>query len=294
MDILIKVVLPLALAFIMFSLGLGLTVADFKRVVQRPKAFFTGAASQLLVVPLVAFLCTFLFGLTKELAVGLMILSFCPGGVTSNIMAKLARGDVALSVSLTAVISLVSMITVPVLVAWSVSHFMGADAPAVNITSLAISMFLITTLPVLLGVALRHFASGFSVAADPIIAKIATILFIVIVIAALAGNWSLFVEKLAILGPALIVLNIVLISVGFLIAKLLGLSFHSIKTVAIETGIQNSTVGITLGAIVAAGAAVDGFSAYSLPAAVYGITMYLVTLPAIIWFRSKTTSENGT
>jgi len=289
MNVLISVVLPLALAFIMFSLGLGLTIADFKRVFVQPRAFFTGALSQLVIVPVIAFICVMTFGITAELAVGIMILSFCPGGVTSNIMSKIAQGDVALSVSLTAVVSLVSMITVPVLVAWAVTHFMGADAPTVSITSLAISMFLITTLPVLIGITIRHFATDFALKADPAVSKAATILFVIIVVAALASNWNTFLENLAVLGPALIVLNIVLVILGALLAKTIGLSFHSVKTVAIETGVQNSTVGITLATIIA-GTAVEGFSTYALPSAVYGITMYFVTLPAILWFRRSLTS----
>ena len=124
MGILINVVLPLGLALIMFSLGLGLTFDDFARVGRRPKAFLTGAVGQIIIVPLIAFMLVGLFGLTLELAVGFMILSFCPGGVTSNMISKIAKGDVALSVSLTAVVSLLSMVTVPLLVAWSIIHFM--------------------------------------------------------------------------------------------------------------------------------------------------------------------------
>ena len=285
MGVLISVVLPLALAAIMLSLGLGLTVDDFKRVLVRPFAFCVGAANQLVLVPIIAFLIIIVFGISAELAVGIMILSFCPGGVTSNMISKLAKGDVALSVSLTAVISLVSMITVPILVAWSLSRFMGADAPPISITSLAISMFLITALPVLIGVLIRHFATGFANKVEPVFSKIATVLFVIIVIAALASNWNLFIENLLVLGPALIVLNVLLIVLGAVIAKICGLSLNEVKTIAIETGIQNSTVGITLGTIVAANAA--GFSAYSLPAAVYGITMYLVAAPAVAYFRGR-------
>ncbi len=284
MDILVNVVLPLGLAFIMFSLGIGLTVDDFKRVAKRPVAFFTGAVCQIVLVPVVAFVLIQLFGLTAELAVGVMILSFCPGGVTSNIICKLAKGDVALSVSLTAVVSLFSIVTVPILVAWAVTHFMGSEAVSVSITGLAISVFLITTLPVLIGILVRHFASHFAAASERMISMIATILFVVIVVAALAANWALFVENLLVLGPALIALNVVLIFAGSVIAKLLGRTLHELKTIAIETGVQNSTVGIAIGTLIAAEA--TGFSAFSLPSAVYGITMYFVTLPVILGFRN--------
>ncbi len=285
MGILISVFLPLALAFIMFSLGLSLTVDDFKRVLVRPFAFLIGAINQMLLLPLVAFVLAVSFSLPPELAVGLMILSFCPGGVTSNIMAKLAKGDVALSVSLTAVISLASIITVPILVAWAVQRFMGADAPPVTITGLAVSMFLITTLPVVIGLTVRHFASEFANRTMPVLTKMATVLFVVIVVAALASNWSVFIDNLPVLAPALISLNILLLAIGFVVPRLLGLSSAEVKTIMVETGVQNSTVGITLGAIVGAQAA--GFSAYALPAAVYGITMYVVSLPIIMALRNR-------
>lgn len=283
MDILVKVVLPLGLAFIMFSLGLGLTVDDFKRVAKRPAAFLTGGVSQIILVPLAAYLMILLFGITAELAVGVMILSFCPGGVTSNIICKLAKGDVALSVSLTAVVSLLSMFTVPVLVAWSMVRFMGADAPDFSIVSLSISVFLITTLPVLIGIAVRHYATDFANRVEGMASTLATALFVIIVVAALAANWTLFIDNLMVLGPALIALNVVLIFLGSAIAKVSGRTLDEIKTIAIETGVQNSTVGIAVGTLIAV--ETTGFSAFSLPAAVYGITMYVITLPVIIGFR---------
>ena len=289
MDLLVSVVLPLALAFIMLSLGLGLTLGDFRRVVERPRAFLAGAGAQMVLVPLVALALLTVLPLPPALAVGVMILSFCPGGVTSNLMSKLAGGDVALSVSLTGVVSLLSIFSVPVLVAWSVAAFMGADAPPVDVGGLAIAMFLITTLPVALGVAIRHFAPAFVLRIERAVARAALVFFVIIVVAALAAGWGLFLENLAVLGPVLIALNVMLILLGAGLAKALALEERTVRTVAIEAGVQNSTVGIALGAIVAAGGlAGDGagaFSAYSLPAAVYGITMYFVTLPAIAWFR---------
>lgn len=285
METLINVLLPLALAIIMLSLGIGLTAADFARVAARPKAFAIGAVSQVILVPMTAYIITRAFGLPPELAVGMMLLSLSPGGVTSNMISKLARGDVALSVSLTAVVSLLSILTVPVLAAWAVKHFMGTDGPEVSVTSLAIAMFLITTLPVLIGVSIRHFASGFAQRIEPVLSTIATTLFAVIVLAALAGNWSLFVENLATLGPALMALNIILMLIGFGLAAAAGLALQARKTVSIETGIQNATLGITLAAIISG--QTDGFSTMALPSAVYGITMYLVAVPFVAWFRSR-------
>ncbi|MEM6306296.1 MAG: bile acid:sodium symporter, partial [Pseudomonadota bacterium] len=167
MEFLINVILPLSLAIIMLSLGVGLTGADFARVAQRPRAFAVGAFAQVLLLPLAALVIIQLFGLAGEIAVGFMLLSFCPGGVTSNIISKLARGDVALSVSLTAVVSLLSILTVPLLTAWAVTRFMGDAGPDVSVTSLALAMFAITTVPVLLGVALRRFAPALAARIEP-------------------------------------------------------------------------------------------------------------------------------
>ncbi len=267
----------------MLSLGLGLTFDDFKRVFRRPFAFFIGAFNQIILLPVIAFLLAVGFGLSPALAVGFMILSFCPGGVTSNIIARMAKGDVALSVSLTAVISLLSMITVPLFLAWSVAHFLGQSAEPVDITNIAISMFLITALPILIGVTIRHFAPIVVARVEPVIAHIATGLFVLIIIAALASNWSLFVDNLPVLAPSLIALNVVLLVLGFAVAKIAGLDNKVAKTISVETGIQNSTLGITIATLIAAGE--TGFSAYSLPAAVYGILMYLVSMPAVAWFR---------
>nr|WP_256369140.1 MULTISPECIES: bile acid:sodium symporter family protein [unclassified Ruegeria] len=282
---LIGVGLPLSLAIIMLSLGIGLEVADFRRVLQRGHAFAIGAVCQVLLLPIAAFITVTLFALPPEIAVGFMILSLCPGGVTSNILSKLAKADVALSVSLTAVISLLSILTVPILAAWSINHFMGSDAPEVSITGLAVAMFLITTLPVAIGVSLRHFARGFADRVDAPLSKAATVLFVLIVIAALAGNWQLFVENLGIMGAGLITLNIALLLIGLGLARAAKLSWTESKTISIETGIQNSTLGITLAALITG--TESGFSPLALPSAVYGITMYVVVLPFLAWFRNR-------
>lgn len=283
MDILLSVFLPLSLAIIMFSLGIGLTIEDFRRVGARPYAFGIGAVNQMIVLPVVGFVVAVLSGLPGELALGVMILAFCPGGVTSNILTKLARGDVALSISLTAVISLAAIFTVPLLVAWSAGYFMGLDAPDVNVTQLGLAMFAITAVPVALGVALRHFAPGFSNAAEPWMARFANLLFVVIVVGALAANWDLFITNLPKLGPSLVALNIVLLAIGWYSGRLLKLDRGEASAVAIDTGVQNATLGITVGSLIAEQA--SGLPPFSLPSGVYGITMYLVTLPFVYWRR---------
>lgn len=285
MDILVSVVLPLGLAFIMFSLGIGLTVADFTRIGQRPGAFFVGALNQIVLLPIVVFGVVLAFGITTEIAVGMMILAACPGGVTSNVISRMAKGDVALSVSLTAVISLVSMITVPLILVFSVDYFMGAAAPEVDITTTALTMFALTVVPICLAFLARKAFPAAMNRAEPILTKIAVALFVLIIAAALAGNWTLFVENLPVIGPATVTLVIALTAVGFYIPRLLGRSQSEAKTISIETGVQNGTLGIAIAAIIVGAGDGDEFSPYALPSALYGIFMYLTILPAIFMYR---------
>ena len=283
MDVLISVVLPLGLAFIMFTLGVGLTPADFARVGQRPLAFFIGALNQSILLPLVTFLCVLAFGIRAEMAVGFMILAACPSGVTSNVISKLAKGDVALSVSLTAVISLASVVTVPLILGLSMGYFMGDAAPEIDITKTAVTMFALTVVPVTLGLGARAMAPAAMTRAEPKLSAVATILFAVIVLAALAANWALFVENIVVIGPALLVLLAALTTIGFVVPRLLGRSVTEAKTISVETGVQNSTLGIAVAAIIVGGE--GGFTAYALPSAVYGILMYLIILPVVLKYR---------
>ena len=147
----VDILLPLSLVFIMFTLGLGLTFNDFGNVAREPKAFGVGILNQMILLPMVAFGIILLSGLSSEMAVGIMILACCPGGVTSNIITKLARGDTALSISYTAVISILSVITLPIITGLSMNYFMGSDAPPFNILSLGLTMFFITAIPVGIG-----------------------------------------------------------------------------------------------------------------------------------------------
>lgn len=283
MDFLVSVVLPLGLAFIMFSLGVGLTPADFLRVGKRPTAFLVGAFNQVFLLPIIAFLVVIVFGIQAEIAVGIMILAACPGGVTSNVISRLGKGDVALSVSLTAVISLLSMITVPIILSIAMTRFMGDAAPAINITKTAVTMFLLTVVPITLGLVLRAKFTAAMTRAEPILTKIAVALFASIIVAALAGNWDLFETNLPLLGPALVVLLIVLTTVGFALPRMMGRTRSEAKTISIETGVQNGTLGIVIAAIIVGGD--DGFSAYAIPSAVYGVIMNLIILPTLFIYR---------
>lgn len=275
---LIDVALPLSLAFIMFSLGFGLTFADFGRVLTMPKAVLTGVVMQIGAVPLVAYLLLFVFNLPPAMAFGVMILSFCPGGVTSNILTKLAGGTVALSITLTAVVSLLSVITVPILVAWAGNTFLGEAAPEVNVLGIGMSMFAITAVPVIIGLLTRWVASGVADKIEKIVSAVALILFLVIVAAALATNWDLFMANIWTLGPVLMIMNAILLVAGVYVARLLGLSGPDGLCISVEMGVQNATLGITVAGMVAQA---SGIPEFAVPAALYGITMYIVTIPGM-------------
>ena len=285
MDILVNVVLPLSLAVIMLSLGVGLTPNDFKRVMERGWVFAVGAICQIVLIPVVAYLIIIAFGLSGAIAAGVMLLAFCPGGVTSNVVTRLANGDVALSVSLTALISLLSIVTVPFLVGWAVGHFMGEDAPEVSVTALAIAMFLITALPVCIGMGIRYLAPSLADRIEPKLLVLSSILFVIIILAAIASNWDLFVENFTSLGPALATLNLVTMIGGLVIATVLGLTWAERKTISIEVGIQNGTLGITLAPIIAGVA--GGIPTIGLPSAIYGAIMYITAIPFVLWLRSR-------
>jgi BASS family bile acid:Na+ symporter len=277
-NIIIDVILPLSLAFIMFSLGVGLTTEDFSLVIREPKAFGIGLANQMVVLPIMGFVIATVANLEGELAVGVMILACCPGGVTSNILTKLAKGDTALSISYTAVVSVATVITLPVIVGFSMDHFMGESAPEIDILGLGITMFLLTTMPVLVGMAVRHYSPSKAESMERVVNLVAAVLFVIIVLAAIASEWDTLMDNIGTLGPAVIALNVLMLTIGYQSAKLLDLEIIRATTVSIESGIQNATVGITVGGLILASPD-GGLSTLSLPSGVYGVLMYLVIAP---------------
>ena len=281
----IDIFLPLSLIFIMFTLGLGLTFKDFTNLFKNPKAFFIGIINQMIILPVVAFIIILLMGITKEIAVGIMILASCPGGVTSNIITKLAKGDTALSISYTAVISLLTIITLPLITILSMKHFMGTEAPPLNLVSLGLTMFFVTAIPVGLGLFVRaktkDLADSFEITAT----KISTILFVIIILGALASEWQTFINNLSQIGPAIILLIISMLIIGYKTSNWFRMNDRQSVTVAIESGIQNGTVGITIGNIIINPE--TGLSILSIPSGVYGILMYFICLPFVFWYVAR-------
>ena len=281
----IDIFLPLSLVFIMFTLGLGLTSSDFINLTKKPKSFFVGITNQMVMLPLVAFIIISLAGITKEIAVGMMILASCPGGVTSNIITRLAKGDTALSISYTAVISILTIFTLPLVTGLSMNHFMGAEAPPLNLLSLGLTMFFITAVPVGIGMVVRSkntpYADMFEVTAT----KISTLLFVIIILGALASEWDTFTNNFLQLGPAIVLLIIAMLTIAYTSSTWFKMSKNQSITVAIESGIQNGTVGITVGNLIINPE--SGLSILSIPSGVYSILMYFICLPFVFWYIRK-------
>ena len=273
MGVVTDVVLPIALAFIMFALGIGLTLEDFARVATRPRDFIAGALSQIVLLPAVALLLVVVWPLAPELALGVMIIAAAPGGVTSNILTAFARGDVALSISLTAVISLLSVITIPIIVVFSYGLLIGDEAGAnVSITGTAISVFVIVTVPVLLGVAVRRFAEGFARRFEPLARTISAVLFVVVLAGAIFQERSNIVEYFAQAGSITLVLNVVMMGLAYVVARIFASGQRQRIAISLECGLQNGTLAIAVATLLFGG----GLAV--VPAATYSLIMFATAL----------------
>ncbi|RRS04881.1 bile acid:sodium symporter family protein [Aquabacterium soli] len=282
-DVASTILLPAVLAFIMFSLGLGLTVADFRRIVQQPRALLVGVLCHFILLPLVCFGMLKLTGLTGAFAVGFMILAACPTGSTSNLLTYLARGDVALALSFTAVASVLTIFTLPFIVAWSLAYFSGAaQAVDVPVGMMMVQVFLMMGLPVALGMALRGWRESLALRLEPRFTKVATVLFVLVVIAAISKNWDVARTAFPTLAPLALGLNLTMLACGFAVAWLSRLSRRQSVTLGIETAVQNATLALVIAGTVLK----DGNMA--IPGAVYGIVMYVGGLAFALLMRRFT------
>lgn len=277
--------LPLALAYIMFTLGAGLKLSDFKVLVNHPKAFLVGLVNQVIFVPLVALAVVLVMAPPPAIAFGIMLVSFCPGGVTSNMLTYYAKGNVALSVALTGVVSLLSVITLPILITLAFNHFMQDQAGSISAVKIGIVMFLLTMLPVTLGMLARYKFPDFMAHRSGVLNGLASLFFVLIVFAAIASNWELLKSQVALIGLELVFIIVILFALSILTSRALKLNWFDTKTISIETSIQNSTTAITLAPIIMGTA--TGLPAIALPAALYGVLMYVIALPVIAFIRNK-------
>lgn len=279
-DTIIDVAVPVAVFVMMFALGLGLTVADFRSSLKRPKALFLGVASQVFLVPVVGFLFVSAQQQDAEVALGIVLLTLCPGAAMSNLLTRIAGGDVALSVSLTAVSNILSAATLPALSLLAAGHFLGTEALGVEFGDLTLRVVAVVTVPVLLGMAIRHLAPRVVEPHEPAIFRICFAVFIAII------GWS-FMEVadtlqsgLILIGWQLALLTFLLLGLGLAVGQVGGLSEPQRTTIAVETGVQNSGLGLAAGAMLWGDA--TGFPLFSTPSVVYGALTYAVTFPVVI------------
>ena len=278
MEIVTKIA-PLCLAIIMFSLGLGLTINDFLRVIKYPKNFLVGFICQVILLPIIAFILINLITLTPEIALGVMIIAAAPGGVTSNVLTKFANGDVALSVSLTAIVSLISIATVPFIVFYSANFLEIEILKEIAMNSIAIKMFFVVTAPVLLGMIIRKLKQDLVIAYESLFQKISIILFLIVFTAIWVEEWGEIMSFIKTAGLISIILNMTMIIIGFYVAKFLVSGIAQRKSISLECGLQNGTLAVYV--------ATQLFDqkVYLVPSAAYVLIMFVTSIFFVLLVR---------
>ena len=282
MEVVTKIA-PIILALIMLGLGLGLKIEDFTRVLKTPKDFFVGFFSQLIILPLVAYLLIIILKTPPEIAIGVMIIAAAPGGVTSNILTKFANGDVALSITLTAIISLISIITVPLIIFTSADLFGITNiSQNISMTGIALKMFLVVTVPVILGMIIRKFAENFVNSKIQIFEKLNIVLFVIFFIAAFYEERESFIDFLMQAGFITFILNITMMIVAYYLGKTFASGIKQQKCIALECGLQNGTLAIFVSTQIFGTDIV-----YITPTAAYALIMYITGFIFVFLLKNK-------
>jgi BASS family bile acid:Na+ symporter len=286
MEIVTKIA-PIILALMMLGLGTSLTINDFTRVIKNPKDFLVGLICQLILLPIVAFALIKLLNTPAELAVGVMIIAAAPGGVTSNIYTKFANGDVALSISLTAIISLISIITVPFIVFKSAEilevSFMSKD---ISMIGISIKMFFVVTVPVIIGMVIRNFFNDYIVLKSNLITKVSVILFIIVLFGIYFSEWDKIIPFLTSGGLIATTLNITMMIIGYYVAKIFATGIAQQKCIALECGLQNGTLAVFIATQLES--EVGALSPLIVPTAAYGLVMFATSLIFLFIVKKNT------
>ena len=274
-----KTIAPVCLAIIMFGLGLGLTVADFKRVITIPRDFFIGFLGQVIILPIIAFILIHIISIPPEIALGVMIIAAAPGGVTSNILTKFANGDVALSVTLTAVVSLISVITVPLIV-YNSARFLGFEiTKEISMLNIAAKMFFVVTVPVIFGMIVRSLMTDFIISKTLLIQRLSVILFLIVFISIWVEEWDRIISFITRAGLVAFILNITMIFIGYYIAKFLASGIEQRKCISLECGLQNGTL-----AVFVATQLWDDI-VFMVPTAAYALIMFVTSIIFVLIVR---------
>ena len=271
---------PLALAIIMFGLGLGLTLNDFLRVIKIPRDFIVGFICQVILLPIIAFLLIKIIPMPLEIALGVMIIAAAPGGVTSNVLTKFANGDVALSVSLTAIVSILSILTVPLIIFTS-ADLLGVSEinREISMTSISLKMFFVVTVPVIFGMIVRSLMTDFIVSKTLIIQRISVILFMIVFISIWVEEWDRIISFITRAGLVALILNIVMIFIGYYMAKYFTSGVEQRKCISLECGLQNGTLAVFV--------ATQLFNdiIFMVPTAAYALIMFVTSIIFVLIVR---------
>ena len=274
-----KSIAPVCLAIIMFGLGLGLTTSDFTRVVKNPRDFFVGFICQVILLPIIAFFLIQIISLPIEIAMGVMIIAAAPGGVTSNILTKFADGDVALSVSLTAIVSLLSVLIVPLIV-FNSADFLGVEiTKEISMLNIAMKMFFVVTVPVIFGMIVRSLMTDFIVSKTLIVQRLSIILFLVVFTSIWIEEWDRIVSFITRAGLIALILNMTMIFVGYYVAKFWTSGIAQRKCISLECGLQNGTL-----AVFVATQLFDDII-FMVPTAAYALIMFVTSIFFVLIVR---------
>ena len=279
MEVVTKIA-PIALALIMLTLGLGLTTSDFTRVIKRPKDFLIGLICQVILLPIIAFVLIKILNVQPALALGVMIIAAAPGGVTSNILTKFANGDVALSVSLTAIISLLSILTVPFIVIKSADLLdINYLSKEISMSGISIKMFLVVTLPVVIGMLIRKFAQNFIIKSTALIEKISLTLFMIVFISIWLEEWDNIIMYISRAGIITLILNVTMMVLGFYVAKIFTSGIEQRKCISLECGLQNGTLAVFVSTQI-----FDDII-YLIPTASYALIMFVTSIIFVLLLK---------
>jgi BASS family bile acid:Na+ symporter len=271
---------PIALAIIMLCLGASLTVSDFSRVIKNPKDFFIGFVCQLFVLPIVAYLLIIILKVPTEMALGVMLIAAAPGGVTSNVLTKFANGDVALSISLTAFMSLLSIITVPFIIFTTIDLFeISYVAKEISMVGISLKMFFVVTVPVIIGMIIRHFTGDLVIRNLKLIQRFSIVLFLLVFAAIYIEEWDKIVSFLARAGLIALILNITMMVIGFYVAKFFASGVPQQRAISLECGLQNGTLAVFVGTQL-----FDNV-VYMVPTAAYALIMMITSLIFVFILR---------
>ena len=279
MEVVTKIA-PIALALIMLALGLGLTLSDFTRVIKQPKDFLVGLICQVILLPIIAFVLIKILNVQPALALGVMIIAAAPGGVTSNILTKFANGDVALSVSLTAIISLLSILTVPFIVIKSADLLdINYLSKEISMSGISIKMFLVVTLPVVIGMLIRKFAQNFIIKRTALIEKVSLTLFMIVFISIWLEEWDNIIMYISRAGIITLVLNVTMMVLGFYVAKIFASGIEQRKCISLECGLQNGTLAVFVSTQI-----FDDII-YLIPTASYALIMFVTSIIFVLLLK---------